>query len=232
MSIVNTTYFQQGTLLIPNNDNIVVQVPGVPNSGSDLQFFIDIYERYLLINALGITLYNELQAALLLLPFNEEATETAPQKWIDLVNGKDYTISGKSYRWDGLTGMNSQSLIAFYIYCQYLRNNQSIYTTGGVVLTDSANSINVDPTPKYIFSYNNFVNKYQGELSDCYNRNNNPNIIINTSGNVGLDYYGKRENNFSNLYQYLTDQNTLDPTSFPDFNLHFKFYYRENTFGI
>ena len=44
----------------------------------------------------------------------------------------------------------------------------------------------------------------------------------------GLDYYGSSRGNFANMYQYMTDQNTLDPTTFPDFE--FKFYYRENSF--
>lgn len=219
MAVATLSNFQSGSLYIPNNNNLNTEIVGVPNSGSDLQLFIDIYDRELWLNALGVTLYNE---------FEPQIDNPTIQKWVDLLDGKDYTIGGKTYRWEGLRGSNSQCLSAFYIYCQYLRNNQSLYTTGGVVLTDSANSVNVDPTPKYIFNYNKFITKYQGELSD--HSGNNPNIIINASGNIGLDYYGSSRGNFANMYQYMTDQNTLDPTTFPDFE--FKFYYRENSFGI
>lgn len=218
MSIVNLTYFQAGSLYIPNNNNLNVEIDGVPNSGNELQLFIDIYERELLINALGIDLYND---------FQSELPAPTTQKWIDLLNGKDYSINGKNYRWDGLIGVNKQSLIAFYIYCKYLRNNQSVYTTAGVVLPNSANSENVDATPKYIFSYNNFINKYQGEIGE----QDNYSIITNCYGNIGLDYYvGSNKSYLVSMYQYMVNQNTLDDTNFPD--LDFKFYYRENSWGI
>ena len=220
MSIVTPTYFQSGNLFIPNSDSM--NAGGSPNVQNDLQLFIDIYERELLINALGITLYEEFEA---------ELPNPTTQKWIDLLNGKTYSINGKSYRWDGLIGSNSQSLIAFYIYCQYLRNDSSIYATTGVVMADSANSVMSDPTSKYIDNYNRFIESYQGNYSD-YNTNN-PSIIINASGMVGIDYYRSGNNNsFVNMYQYMTDQNTLetDPQPFPDFE--FKFYYRENSWGV
>lgn len=223
MSIIDTTYFLSGNLYIPNVTSIDLGDDDSPNVQNDLQLFIDIYERELLINALGITLYDEFEA---------ELPIPTTQKWIDLLNGKTYSISGKSYRWDGLIGSNKQSLIAFYIYCQYLRNDSSIYTTTGVVKADAANSQMYSPTPKYIDNYNRFIKSYQGEYSDYYH-NNNPNIIFNASGMIGLDYYKNNQNNsFVNMYQYMTDQNTLEtnPQPFPDFE--FKFYYRENSWGV
>lgn len=221
MSITAITNFQSGNLFIPNNPSL--NVGGDANNvQNDLQLFIDIYERKLLINALGIDLYEELEA---------ELPNPTSQKWIDLLDGKTYSINGKSYRWDGLKGNNNQSLIAFYVYCQYLRNDASIYTTSGVKKVDSANAMNYDPTPKYIDNYNRFIESYQG---DCTNHStNNPAIIINASGMVGIDYYKQSNNNiFVSMYQYMTDQNTLetDPQPFPDFQ--FKFYYRENSWGV
>jgi len=221
MSIVTLDNFNSGILFIPNNrpKNAGGDNSNVQNS---LQLFIDVFERELLINALGITLYEE---------FEDELPNPTTQKWIDLLNGKTYSINGKSYRWDGLTGANGQSLIAYYVYCQYLRNDQSIYTTAGVVLPDASNSQNADPTPKYISAYNRFIDSYQGDYNHNNNGSNNPNIIINNFGMIGLDYYGSRNNNFSNLYQYLTDQNTLNnPEPFPDFE--FTFYHRENSWGV
>ena len=217
MSIITLEYFEKGSLYIPNNPSL--DVGGSNNNiQNDLQLFIDIYERELLINALGIVLYDAYLAS---------PTST---KWVDLINGKTYSVNGKSYRWDGLLGANKQSLLAFYIYCQYLRNGSSIYTTTGVVVPDAANSQSYDPTPKYIHAYNKFIISYQGDLGDYNNCSNNPNVIINASGMVGLDYYGHRDSVFSNMYQYMTDQNTLEATSFPDFE--FKFYYKENSWGV
>lgn len=221
MSIVTPEYFEKGNLFIPNNNNLNTVIPGVPNVDENLQLFIDVFERELLVNALGITLYDE---------FVAELPVPTTQKWIDLLDGVTYSTNGKSYRWDGLVGFEMQSLIAFYIYCQYLRNGSTVYTTTGTVLLNSANSQNVDPTPKYIVNYNNFLKRYQGDNHQYCN--NNPNVIINRSGMVGLDYSKTNNESFVNLYQYLTDQNTLttNPEPFPDFE--FKFYYNENSWGV
>lgn len=216
-TLINPTYFQSGNLFISNNSNLNAEISGVPNSGSEIQLFIDIHERELLINALGIILYEQ---------YESNSSET---KWQELINGKTYTINEVGKRWDGLLGSNKQSLIAFYIYCQYLRNDQSTYTTTGVVKAKAANSEIVNPTEKYMYAFNQFITRYQGNHDqDC--RLNSPNIIINCSGMVGLDYYKQSKGSFVDMYTYMTDQNTIDPTTFPDFQ--FKFYKRENSWGL
>lgn len=222
MSIIDLSYFQSGFAYIPNNNSL--NVGESPNVQNDLQLFIDVFERELLINALGISLYEELEA---------ELPNPTSQKWIDLIDGKTYSISGNDYRWDGLVGYNQQSLIAFYIYCQYLRNDSSIYTTAGMVLTESVNSVNVSYTPKYINSFNKFINTYQGNYDQYSNHCNRlGNIVVNSSGMVGIDYYNHGNSSFVNLYQYLTDQNTLETDPQPFDGFEFKFYYRENSWGL
>ena len=220
MALIDTTYFQAGITFIPNNNNVNVEIPGVPSSGSDLQLFIDIHERELLINALGIVLYEE---------YESNPSET---RWQELINGKTYEVNSNSYRWDGLLGSNKQSLIAFYVFCEYLRNNQSVYTTTGVVLPSAANSMDVDPTEKYMSCYTSFIKSYQGNYgyyNGCFDYNN-PRVIVNCSGMVGLDYSRKSNDSFVNMYQYMTDQNTLDANTFPDFK--FKFYQMHNSWGL
>jgi hypothetical protein len=217
-TIIDNEYFLNGWLFIPNNKNINAAPVGSPSITSDLDLFRIEYERELLINAFGVTLYNGLQTALLDLPASD-------QKWQDLVNGKDYAINSKTKRWNGLRGANQQSLIAFYVYCQYLRNDNSTYLTTGISQSTANNAERSDPSPKFVKSWNRFLNQYQGK---GYN-NSYPTVIYNRSGMVGLDYYGS-DNVESNLFQYLTDQNELTPTDFPDFE--FKFYESYNTFGI
>lgn len=216
MAIIDNTYFEKGYAYIPNNKNINASPSGSPSVSSELDFFIDEYERELLINALGVTLYNELQTEL--------PTPTA-QKWIDLVDGKDYTISSKTKRWNGLKGANMQSLIMFYVFCQYLRNDNSTYLTTGIGQSTANNAERSDPSPKYVKSWNLFLRQYQGDLY----YNDYPRVVTNRSGMMGLDYYGN-DSVEVNLYQYLTDQNDLDDTSFPDFE--FRFYESYNTMGI
>ena len=216
-TIIDNTYFEKGWLFIPNNKDINASPVGSPTIETDLDLFRIEYERELLLNALGVTLYDELQAEI-------DGTLTT-QKWIDLVNGKNYTINGITKRWNGLKGANSQSLIAFYVYCQYLRNDNSTYLTTGIAQNTANNAERSDPSPKFVKSWTRFLSQYQGS----YYNNGYPTVIYNRSGMVGLDYYGS-DNVESNLFQYLTDQNELIPTDFPDFE--FKFYESYNTFGI
>ena len=214
--IIDATYFEKGILYIPNNKDISVSPVDAPSTQSELEVFIDNYERDLLINALGVSLFNQLVLAMDDLP-------NAEQKWQDLVEGLDYTVGGHSYRWEGLRGYNKQSVIAFYVYCHYLRNDESTYTTTGIVRSTAKNADNYDPTGKYIQAYNSFLEQYQKDY------NYNPNVLINAFGGMGLDYYNNNDSTRS-LYQYLTDANELDVTSFPDFK--FKVYESQTSLGI
>ena len=218
VNIIDATYFEHGNLHIPNNNNITTEPVDSPSVVSELDSFISKYERELLLNALGVTLYDELQASLLDL-------DNADQKWIDLVRGKNYTnADGNIKRWDGLQGYDKQSLIAFYIFTEYLRNDNETYTTTGIVKNEAKNALVANPTPKFIKAYNQFIEAYQGGISTS-----RPIVVVNGFGSVGLDYYGSESVQVS-LFRYLTDANDLDDTSFPDFE--FKLYEYANSFGI
>lgn len=216
-NIIDTTYFEKGSLYIPNNKDVNTDPTGSPTNQTELDFFIVEYERQFLLNALGIVLYEELQIALADLP-------SADQKWRDLVEGVTYVNSqGVSKRWDGLQGFNKQSVIAFFVYTEYIRNYNETFATTGVVRSDSKNATNYDATPKFIKAYNNFLTQYQS------NNTSNPLIQVNGFGSVGVDWYGSEKSQVA-LYQFLVDSNELDDTSFPDFE--FRFYPSLNSFGI
>lgn len=216
-NIVDTTYFEKGALYIPNNKDINAAPTGSPTNETSLDFYITEYERVVLLNALGVVLYTELQLALVDLP-------NADQKWKDLVEGTTYVnSSGITKSWDGLQGFNKQSLIAFFIYTEYLRNYNETFATTGTVRNDSKNATNYDATPKYIKAHMNFIEKYQAENTAT------PIAYANKFGTGGLDWYGS-ENVQVSLFQFLTDSNELEATKFPDFS--FKFYTTQNSFGI
>jgi hypothetical protein len=216
-NIIDTTYFERGNLYIPNNKDYNVEPEGAPTIITDLEASISKYERELLLNALGVTLYDELQVALVDLPGSD-------QKWTDLVEGRNYTnVDGKVKRWDGLKGYNGQSLIAFYIFTEYLRNDNEEYATVGTVRNTAKNAEVVSATPKFIKAYSQFISFYQGKLSF-----NEPQVLVNGFGSAGFDWYN--ESVQVSLYNYLTDCNDLEATSFPDFE--FKVYESQNSFGI
>ena len=215
-NLINSSYFEKGDLYIPNNTDINVGDVGITNQ-TDLDFYIVEYERELLLNALGIVLYEEYLVAL-------QHLNQAHKRWSDLIDGVTYTNpSSVVKRWEGLRGANKQSLVASFVYTKYLRNYNETFATTGVVRNDSKNATNYDATPKYIKAYNKFIEQYQSDNLP------NPRVYINRFGTNGIDWYGS-ENATVSLYQFLTDSNDLDSTSFPDFT--FKFYAEQNSFGI
>tara|TARA_R110000787_G_scaffold261374_1_gene366726 strand:+ start:5401 stop:6060 length:660 start_codon:yes stop_codon:yes gene_type:complete len=217
-NIIDATYFERGSLYIPNNKDLTVQPTGSPSVVTELDSFIVIYERQLMLNALGVTLYDELVIAL------DDLDNAGNLKWKNLVEGIKYTnVDGKVKVWDGLKGYNGQSLIAYYIFTEYLRNDNETYATVGVVKNNAKNAEVVNPTPKFIKAYNQFIKFYQGEYNSS-----GPRIIVNGFGSIGMDWYNETAQ--VSLYNYITDANDLDATNFPDFE--FRVYENLNSLGI
>src|SRR5688500_3522091 len=92
-----------------NNTYVIIQ----------LDHFINKYEKQLLTEVLGLTLYNSFKAGL--------AEVSVPQIWTDLKTGVDYTdLNGKSRHWRGIISTApKESLIANYVYYWYQRNNHT-----------------------------------------------------------------------------------------------------------
>jgi len=220
--LIDNTYFGKLEGFIPNNKDVNAVPEGSPSVQSEIDAFIEKYERQLMINALGVPLYNELQLALADLP-------SADQKWQDLVEGKDYILDSITYRWDGLRGFDKQSLVAFYIYCNFLRSDEFTYTTTGMVRNTSDNALNAQFRNKYVIAWSKFIEQYQGKLYYCA-RNVYRGIKTLTQAQSGVVYNYIDSEVQSSLFQYLNDANELDPTAFPDFQ--FKVYTPVNRFGI
>ena len=111
MSFIDSTYFTGE-----------IAVPGA-SSETGLTQAITQYEKEILIKLLGYKLYS-----LLIADLSNGAPVT--QKYIDLVNGKEFTLTfnGSDYlvEWQGLG-----SLIAYYVFYRYVeRNITSFYGTG------------------------------------------------------------------------------------------------------
>jgi len=216
-NIIDETYFERGNTYIPNNKDIAVEPTTSPTIVTELQFFITKYERELLLNALGVTLYDELQIALADLP-------NADQKWRDLVEGKTYTnVHGNIKRWNGLKGINEESVISFYVFTEYLRNDQETYATVGVVKNTAKNAEIANPTPKFISAYRQFIKSYQGSVTEGL-----PTIVVNGFGSIGIDHFNTSVE--VSLLDFLSDSNDLDATAFPNFEL--RVYAEQNSFGI
>ena len=216
---IDNTYFS-GELSIPNSQSY-------PNSNLDgnkvsLSQFIGEYEVELMTYALGYDLYSEF-----VLAFDSEGKlkQAAEQRWKDFVNGKEYEIDGKKFKWKGLRyieGVIKKSLIADYVYCKYLENYQVSFGGVGTQTENAKNATKVSPIPRIVNTWNGFLSKYQGEQGGNY-----PKVVSTTYGStVGVDWMMQRYAGTVSMYQYLADHEV----DFP--NLEMGLFKAMNTFGL
>lgn len=150
--IIDKTYFISGDLFIPNaNDNDMGS-----SIESNLDSVIKRYERQLLLDALGVDLYNGLETAMADLPNSD-------LKWRNLVNGCDYQVESNKYRWDGLIGKYKDGAIAHYVYCMYLRQDEIDYSTTGMQRNAVENAVRSSYMEKYVSAWSSFLKMYQGD---------------------------------------------------------------------
>lgn len=209
-TIINKSYFsRQNDLFIPLAADVPVSYPNQasPDNSAALDNMCIEIERSLLLNALGLEIYNELQEAL-------PITDDSEQKWKDLVDGAEY--GGKS--WEGLG--NEKSLIAYAVYFSFLSGNSDFYTALGVAKPDAENASLKTPAYKLASASQIFIRKYQ---NGSYPR---PNVIECYRGSF-VDYYGSEQEVEVSLFQFLRDHK--DDYGWDG---RFKTYEMQNSFGI
>lgn len=214
MYIIDPTYFIKD-ISVPNSEEL--------NSGNAdvLEMYIDKYARQLLKNALGYSLFNA---------FDSQVTDGvlnggADQKWIDLVNGLEYTKDGIVYKWQGLKyeeGLYKNSLLAKYVFFHWYKENVTSLSGIGEVNLQAKNSITVEPNQRLVSVWNSFMYEYQWRQN---NNKHNLNVFFK-NGIPVYDFYNGDENDYVSLLQFLTDK----ATDYPDAPL--KEYKLLNSFGI
>ena len=156
--IIDISYFLKKDVFIPN---AVVQ-PSIgsntPTSIIQLQAEIDEKEYEFILSFLGYEQTEEL--------FNQfEADGTwkvsALLKWKNLVDGTEF--NGK--KWEGLrysAGTQKISIIAYYVFFYYLKEDFATYSTTGIQVAQAENSTTQLPNEKQASAWNKFVNMYDG----------------------------------------------------------------------
>ena len=193
--IIDASYFLSKDVFIPN----AIPQPSIgSNTPSNYDLLIDEIserEKEALISFLGFDQYKELSEQFEeLMPNVYTFKRTALQKWIDLVDGKD--------NWKGLRyrlGLKKVSLISHYVYFHYLAQDFSSYTTTGIVISDSANSVMQTPNQKQCKAWNKFVSMANG-----INRNNSVNCSTFQNWNGQGIQFGQRDNNELSLYDFMS----------------------------
>ena len=153
MSFIDSTYFV-GEINIPNASTDTSLTQAIPQ-----------YEKEILIKLLGYKLYS-----LLIADLSDGVPQT--QKYLDLVNGKEFThyYNGNEYtiKWEGLKGALSQSLISYYIFYKYVeRDVTRLYGTGISRATTKEGWESVSPENKLINAWERMRELY-GKLPPEY----------------------------------------------------------------
>lgn len=207
--IVSKSYFnKQNILYIPlaSEAPLPSAVTSTPNDGTYIDNLCIEIEKTILVNALGLTTYNELQLAL------ADIDNPLYASYKKLVNGDEY--DGKI--WVGLK--YDLSLIANAVWIEYVMQKNTNLSAVGNSQVNLEKGILVTPMYKIANASASFIKQYQGEyLSEP--------IVI---GNF-IDWQGCLDDVEVSLYRYLSDKKT----DFPNVDLNkFKFYEQLNSFGI
>lgn len=201
MQIVDKSFFNnQNYIHIPL---AVVDPSATPNNATELDYMCTKLERDILLNAFGLSLYNEIKAI--------TNIDLVDIKFKKLIEGDEY--DGKI--WLGLD--NTDSLIANYIYQEFVTQTDIRLSATGAKKVNAENA--TVQTPKYLIAgaYQNFIKQYQGEYL----------IFPNISDNF-VDWYGCNGIEKS-LYGYLMDKQSDFTNWKPEY---FKIYETKNSFGI
>ena len=207
--IVNKSYFnKQNILYIPlaSEAPLPSAVTSTPNDGTYIDALCIEIEKTILVNALGLTTYNELQLAL------ADIDNPLNASYKKLVNGDEY--DGKI--WVGLK--YDLSLIANAVWIEYvMQKNTNLSAVGNSQVNLEKGNL-VAPMYKIANASASFIKQYQGEyLNEPY---------VN---GIFVDWLGNNEGVYVSLYRYLVDKKT----DFPNVDLNkFKFYEQLNSFGI
>lgn len=207
--IVDKSYFnKQNILYIPLASEVPLPsaVTSTPNDGTYIDNLCVEIEKTILVNALGLETYNELQLAL------ADIDNPLYASYKKLVEGDEY--DGKV--WVGLK--HDLSLIAQAVWIEYvMQKNTNLSAVGNSQVNLEKGNL-VTPMYKIANASATFIKQYQGQILD------EPIII----GNF-VDWQGCNDSVEVSLYRYLCDKKT----DFINVDLNkFKFYEQINSFGI
>lgn len=142
--LIDTTYFI-GEITLPGS--------ALSGDFADISTYIAKYEQQGLIDLLGYTLYKQLKVEI------DAASYTT--KWDRLVNGHEYDIDylGDTHtvRWNGLVNTDKDSLLAYYIYYNYVHFHVTHTSGFGELLQSAENALKISPHQRLVNAWNRFI---------------------------------------------------------------------------
>lgn len=157
MSIIDSTYFE-GEILLTNKTDL----------STDITQAINQYEKEILISLLGYELYKLVDSTPNIEPYKS------------LIEGDEFdlTFDGitQTLKWEGLKNSAKESLIAGYVYYNYMHRNYIKPGAVGTIKPKSENSEIVSPYPKMVQAWNKMIFLY-GETPHWWFLYNSAKII-------------------------------------------------------
>lgn len=189
MSICTISHFQQANELnIPLSIDAPVSNASAitPNNVAYLTNLINVVEKKILLNALGLATYNTLQLAI-----SDDFVNPIYASYEKLVKGDEY--DGKI--WVGLE--YNYSLIAFKVFEEFTTQTASRLSAIGSTTVNPQGAQLV--SPKYIIANANanFLRQYQDGYMD--------EPIISDDG-LFIDWFGQQNEINVSIYKYLSDK--------------------------
>lgn len=193
MALIDSSYFV-GPINIPNTNKTEVS--------ERLQWFIDEYEAELLEEILGYELYKEFSEGIT--DFDPDGSNpTIEGRWLSLLEGGEYVWNGRLKKFNGLLyekGDTKLSLIANYVYWNWIRDQHTQTVGLGEVKATAENAENTNPAFKLIKAWNDMSKDiyalYEYLQSNQQNYNSG---LSSVSVNVGTGV-------IAHTYQYQVDR--------------------------
>ena len=206
--MITTRSYFKGEIAISNAENLAPNSNLVGN-GLSLDQFIARYERDVLTRLFGYDLYKLFseQFDISASTGNWTLKTGADAKWNELLNGKEYTLSGVKVKWQGLIFKDGtinngidQSLIAYYTFGKFIEATEFSHSGVGMQSELSKNSERANARSKVADSFNSF---YQLAVGSYYNNYQYFDSYYNNSG-------------YRSLYDFISDMNALDAATYPN----------------
>lgn len=180
------------------------------NNNDVMERFIDKYEVELIDCALGRHLSREFFSNFD--AFSGRLVSGVDSKWSNLLEGTTYESCGKEHYWQGLrnkTGNLKRSIVAYYVYYNYMQDNIIQKSTMGTVRPDAENTRNAGAIPTLTRAWRNFIDWYGDGYGYGYGNSGiyqykYPRISHKHSG-VILDFRGEHDSRNVSLQRFLLD---------------------------
>ena len=185
--LIDKTYFQ-GDINIPNMQEI-------QHENDLVQILIESKSYSLLESVLGRDNFLSLQANC----ENGNLKPDADDRWKELVNGKSYEINNQKFYFKGLIqegALYKTSLIADFVFCEWLKQTRSQQTGVGEVVVNAQNATNVNSTSKLVSIWNRFIKEFGSIHCNRLRKYYHNGVPV-------YDYYNGGNSNNVSLVQYL-----------------------------